>query len=107
MTPAQATQMVSNSYPGAGQFYHEVSDGQVDLAGSQAFGWYVLPRPRSAYVTDATGSDPGHLDFGGLTTDCLAAASADFSLPDYWGFAIQVNGLLTAGGFGGHWVVVT
>lgn len=53
-------------------YWQEVSYGQINLAGSAAYGWASLPEPRSVYVTkDEAGKDKA--DLGKLFTDCIAA----------------------------------
>ena len=55
-----------------GNYWQEVSYNQINLAGSDAYGWATLPQPRSYYVTkDADGKDKA--DLGKLFTDCVAA----------------------------------
>jgi M6 family metalloprotease-like protein len=54
-------------------YWREVSYGKIDLTGSAAHGWFVLPQPRSYYVT---GSGQGGANLGQLFTDCTAAADA-------------------------------
>ncbi len=39
--------MYVNSYPGLDHYWREVSYNKVNLAGSSARGWYLLPKPRS------------------------------------------------------------
>src|SRR3546814_3752601 len=35
-----------------GHYWIEVSYGRIDLAGSQAYGWFALPSPRDAYRSE-------------------------------------------------------
>lgn len=85
-TPGQVAYMTGTSYPGAGDFYDELSEGHANLAGTTVYGWYNLPKPRSAYVQGS------YLDLAGLTSDCVAAADADVYFPGFYGITIQVNG---------------
>lgn len=54
-------------------YWQEVSYGQINLAGSAAYGWATLPQPRSYYVTkdESTGKDKA--DLTKLFEDCIAA----------------------------------
>ncbi|MDH4131127.1 MAG: hypothetical protein OEV95_04895 [Gemmatimonadota bacterium] len=83
--PAQVNSRMGGSYPGADHFFGELSEGQASLAGSITLGWYVLPKPRSGYVSGTT------LDFGAITADCTAAADADVYFPQYHGVILQFN----------------
>src|SRR3546814_1929725 len=62
-----------------GHYWIEVSYGRIDLAGSQAYGWFALPSPRDAYVKMVDGEEEADLDK--LFTDCAAAAdpTVDFT----------------------------
>ena len=84
-TPAVVSTVMGSSYPGAADFFRELSDGVADLSGNAVAGWFVLPAPRSAYVIQ------NNVDFTRLLTDCTAAANAqvDFSL--YYGINLQFN----------------
>lgn len=89
ITPAEAAYMSGTSYPGAGHYFNELSEGAANLDGTAVFGWYALPSPRSAYVQGA------NINIGRLTTDCASAADAEVHFPSYSGVTIQVNGDLS------------
>ena len=91
---------------GIGQLDHywqEVSYGQINLAGSMAYGWASLPEPRSVYVTkDEAGKDKA--DLGKLFTDCVAAhdANVDFAVNGgVQGVNMMFNGDLDGYAWGG------
>ena len=91
---------------GIGQLDHywqEVSYGQINLAGSMAYGWASLPEPRSIYVTkDEAGKDKA--DLGKLFTDCIAAhdANVDFAVNGgVQGVNMMFNGDLDGFAWGG------
>ena len=72
----------------------------MNLAGSTAVGWFLLPQPQSYYLTtDASGTQ--QFQFERVTSDCLGAAdpTVDFSLYD--GIIFAMSGEIGAGGFGG------
>jgi hypothetical protein len=96
-TVARAQQVIGPTYPGVGDFYSEMSLGQVNLNGSQVFGWYTLPNPRSYYVVGGTA------DLGKLATDCTAAADADVNFPSFAGINTQFNADLDCCSWGGGW----
>src|SRR3546814_11317026 len=55
-----------------GHYWIEVSYGRIDLAGSQAYGWFALPSAADAYVTMVDGEEAADLDK--LVPDGAAAA---------------------------------
>lgn len=84
-------------------YWQEVSYGQINLAGSQAYGWRSLPQPRSYYVTkDANGKDKA--DLGKLYTDCTAAFDPDVNFAvngGVQGINLMFNGDLDGYAWGG------
>ncbi len=84
-------------------YWREVSYGQINLAGSAAYGWFTLPEPRSAYVTKGTdGKDKA--DLGKLFTDCttVADASVNFAINGgLQGINMMFNGDLDGFAWGG------
>ncbi len=56
-----------------GHYWQEVSYGQINLSGSNAYGWATLPEPRSYYVTLDTETNKEKADLGKLFVDCTAA----------------------------------
>jgi M6 family metalloprotease-like protein len=60
-----------------GHYWQEVSYGQINLSGSNAFGWATLPEPRSYYVTLDTTTNKDKADLGKLFEDCTAAHDAN------------------------------
>ena len=75
------TGMYGSASPGLDHYWRELSYDTVNLAGSMAFGWYVLPKPRSAYVYDTDGNGSVDADLDALFTDCTEAANAADELP--------------------------
>lgn len=83
-----------------GHYWSEVSYGKVNLAGSEAFGWFVLPQPREFYVTkDANGKDKVNLSQ--LFRDCSAAADAEVSFAGVQGVNQMFNANLDGSAWGG------
>lgn len=60
-----------------GHYWQEVSFGQINLAGSNAYGWATLPEPRSYYVTFDTATNKDKADLTKLFQDCTAAHDAN------------------------------
>ncbi len=60
-----------------GHYWQEVSYGQINLSGSNAYGWATLPQPRSYYVTLDTTTNKEKADLGKLFEDCTAAHDAN------------------------------
>lgn len=65
-----------------GHYWQEVSYGKINLSGSDTYGWYVLPFPRSHYVRlGADGKE--HADLYMLAQDCAAAADPSVNFSAY------------------------
>ncbi len=60
-----------------GHYWQEVSYGQINLSGSNAYGWATLPEPRSYYVTLDTTTNKEKADLSKLFQDCTAAHDAN------------------------------
>lgn len=90
-TPAAVEVVHGPTYPGARQYYAEVSRDPGIMAGSTVAGWYLLPSPRGTYVNDSASST----SVGLLAQDCAAAADSDVDFTEYYGVNIQVSGFLS------------
>ncbi len=82
-----------------GHYWSEVSYGQINLTGSTAHGWFLLPKPRSAYVTQVDGEDDADLDT--LFQDCVTAADAQVDFTGMQGINMMFNGDLDGFAWGG------
>lgn len=82
-----------------GHFWSEVSYGNIALAGSDAHGWYTLPRPRSAYVDTSDGKQK--VDLSLLFADCTAQADPDVDFRGIHGINLMFNGELDGYAWGG------
>ena len=83
-------------------YWREVSYNQINLAGSQAYGWRALPQPRSYYVTQVNGKDKA--DLNKLYDDCTAAFDADVNFAvngGVQGINMMFNGDLDGYAWGG------
>jgi gametolysin peptidase M11 len=81
-----------------GHYWPEVSYGKVSLAGSDAYGWFTLPQPRSHYVTGEGDSDA---DLDKLFEDCAAAADPTVNFTGVQGINMMFNGDLDGYAWGG------
>ena len=82
-----------------GHYWREVSYNKIHLTGSDARGWYTLPRSRSQYVTQVDGEDDADLD--ALFDDCTAAANADVDFSQVVGINLMFNADLDGYAWGG------
>ena len=82
-----------------GHYWKEVSYGKIDLAGSNAYGWFTLPHPRSFYVTTVDGEEDADLDQ--LFEDCAAAADPTVNFNAVQGINMMFNGDLDGFAWGG------
>jgi len=111
------TSIESSTYPGVDNFWRDQSGGKVDFAGTQCFGWFNLPHPKSYYVDP--GSSSG-MDWDTLRRDAVAAAGPDVHFEDFYGIQIMLNDSLsswsgigvskfkmTIGGVARDWAVTT
>ena len=85
-------------------YWREVSYNKVNLVGSNAYGWFTLPSPRSAYMTVQTdGSEKANLNK--LFDDCTAAANASVNFAangGLQGINMMFNGDLDGYAWGGQ-----
>ncbi|MEN9934312.1 MAG: hypothetical protein RLZZ387_891, partial [Chloroflexota bacterium] len=81
-------QLFAGPAPSIADYWREASYGQLDLTGSVVRGWYTLPRPRAAYLTEPP---PLTANLALLKSDCLAAADADLFYPSFAGVAMVFN----------------
>ena len=86
--------MYSSTYPGLNHYWQEVSYNAINVLGSSAVGWYVLPQARSYYI-----NNPNFLDV--LAADCIAQADNDVYFPSYQGINMMFNYELDGFAWGG------
>lgn len=58
-------------------FFEDMSHGQLDLSGSEVFGWYTIDKPRASYVGNVYPQPTGKLNRNGLLDAARAAAASD------------------------------
>lgn len=81
--------LMGNAYPGIDHYWREQSYNQVNIAGSQTFGWYNLPHPKAYYLAGGDGCDTYKLQE--LIDDATAVADADVNFANFYGFQIMMN----------------
>lgn len=82
-----------------GHYWKEVSYGKINIDGSDAYGWFGLPKPRSAYVTQSGSEEKA--DLSALFADCAAAAEAAVDFTAVQGVNLMFNGELDGFAWGG------
>lgn len=83
-------------------YWREVSYDKVNLTGSEAYGWFTLPQPRSYYVTTNNGTERANLN--ALFDDCTAAANPTVNFAangGLQGINMMFNGNLDGYAWGG------
>ena len=80
--------MYADTYPGLNHYWQEQSYGLIDLYGSGASGWYVLPHPEIYYNPDDT---VGGTDLSKLANDCIGVADASVNFAPYAGINMMFN----------------
>ncbi len=80
--------MYANVYPGLNHYWREQSYNQINLDGSGAAGWFVLPYPESYYNPSDT---QGGTDRSKLRDDCIGVADASINFAPYTGINMMFN----------------
>jgi M6 family metalloprotease-like protein len=93
--------MYGSTYPGLDHYWREVSFDAVNLAGSGAAGWFLLPQPRSYYVYDQNGDTIPDADLNRLADDCVAVADPSVNFAAYAGINLMFNADLDDFAWGG------
>ncbi|MBI5293966.1 MAG: S-layer homology domain-containing protein [Chloroflexi bacterium] len=90
--------MYGAAWPGLDHYWRELSNNEIELTGSAAFGWFTLPNPRVYYnPTDTMGG----MDLYALAADCTAAADASVDFAQYAGINMMFNADLDGYAWGG------
>ena len=92
-TPAQPSffeELMSDEYPGLGNYWDEVSLGKMSLAGSEVRGWFDIPGTYASYgLADAT--EGSTVDWKRLIEDCMGAADSTVDFGDFPGVMVMLN----------------
>lgn len=88
--------MLSNQSGRLDDYWRTVSYGKVNVAGSMAYGWFVLPHPRAFYIPTN-----GSANLSQLFTDCTAAADSTVNFSLFVGINQMFNDNLDCCAWGG------
>ncbi len=80
--------MYSSQYPGLDHYWREVSYNMMNVSGSTAAGWFVLPHTEAYYNPTDTGQGT---NLTLLATDCIAAANPSVNFSLYTGINMMFN----------------
>ena len=87
--------MYAADYPGLNHYWMDTSYSAMNVNGSDAFGYFVLPQPHDYYVTN---SNPKLHE---LAQDCTAAADAEVDFAAFVGINMVFNSDLGCCAWGG------
>lgn len=90
-----ANWLTAPGYPNLDDYWQELSDGRINLAGSRVVGWYNLSSTQASYGSDL------NLDLQRMLEDCTRAADSDVDFTLYAGVNMQFNLSMTASWGGG------
>jgi M6 family metalloprotease-like protein len=93
--------MHSNTYPGFDHYMREASYGKTTLVGSNAFGWFTLPQPRSFYVPNNPTNEQSQQMLTNLADACSTVAKATVNFTPFFGINFMFNGPLDSAAWGG------
>ena len=93
--------MYASTAPGLDHYWREQSYDTANVAGSQAFGWFVLPRVRSFYIYDQDGDGYVDADLDRLFDDCTGAATSSVNFGSFQGVNMMFNSDLDGPAWGG------
>jgi M6 family metalloprotease-like protein len=94
------TEVSGASAPSLDHYWRETSYNNINLTGSQVFGWYNLPHPRSHYF-----NADGSANLGLLAQECTAAADANVNFPSYTNINLMFNANLDCCAWGGGYTL--
>jgi M6 family metalloprotease-like protein len=89
--------LLSNTEPGMGHYWNEVSYGKISIVDPVVTDWYTLPHPASDYAPEY------QLDLTRTAEDCTAAADADVDFTEFDGIALVLNDSMGNTAYGGSW----
>lgn len=92
--------MHGSSYPGLDHYWREQSYDAVNITGSSASGWFLLPRPRSYYIAD-NGDGDETASLTRLREDCIGVANPTIDFGSYVGVNMMFNDDLDCCAWGG------
>ncbi|MBI2765805.1 MAG: DUF11 domain-containing protein [Chloroflexi bacterium] len=93
--------MMSNTKPGANDYWREQSYGAINLDGSAQYNWVSLPNDRASYV------DNQGANLDALAQDCATAQDAAVNFSNFSGINFIFNDDLDCCAWGGGTTVLT
>jgi M6 family metalloprotease-like protein len=87
--------MLDSTFPHLDDYWRQASYDVANIAGSNAYGWFTLPQPRSNYVTS------GGLDHRKAAQDCTNSAASMVTFSNYVGINLMFNADLDGYAWGG------
>lgn len=93
-TLAYLQSMYGSIFPGLDHYWREQSYNNINLTGSDAVGWFILPHTK-AYYTDPNGS----MNLVLVAGDCTAAADPSVYFPPYVGINLMFNAAIEGRAF--------
>ncbi|NIN71735.1 MAG: hypothetical protein GTO46_07340 [Gemmatimonadetes bacterium] len=97
--------LMSGTEPQLDHYWRDVSYDNVNIQGSQAFGWYELPKPKSSYYGDFDGDGNSEILLGDLAQDCAAAADPFVDFSPFIGINFMYNDTFGCCAWGGGWTL--
>jgi M6 family metalloprotease-like protein len=97
--------LMGGTEPQLDHYWRDVSYDQANIQGSQAFGWFEMPRPKSDYVGDFDGDGKSETRLGDLATDCAAAADPFVDFAPFISINFMYNDLIGCCAWGGGWTL--
>ncbi len=88
--------IAGSTYPGLDHYWREQSYELLNVQGSDAAGYFTLPKPLSAYVNGSTAS------LAMLSNDCIAAADEAVDFSPYYGINMAFNANIGCCAWGGR-----
>ncbi|MEI6043269.1 MAG: fibronectin type III domain-containing protein [Chloroflexota bacterium] len=91
--PTYFNGLVSNTYPGLGDYWRNVSYNNINIESSTTTTrWYTLPQTLAYYQANGDAV---------LTNDCVAATKQAVYFPNYYGFNVMLNAIYSSYSWGG------
>ncbi len=92
--------MYSDQYPGLDHYWRQQSFGKINMAGSNAYGWFMLDKPQTHYYP-SPGMGDNSSSLTELAQDCINKADATVNFSSYRGINFMFNGSLDCCAWGG------
>lgn len=93
--------MLSNATGRLDDYWREVSYNKINIVGSQAYGWFTLPHPRSYYVPADANCSSSRANLDALFADCTGVADATVNFSPFVGINTMYNEELDGCAWGG------